>query len=138
MVFAGNRVNLMDFNVLFANKLEQPLYYLEIGVSVGKSLWTQMKSQCGATFVAFDIEFINPSFHRHLLKQGAHIASEVVWDIHNFTASDYISPKKTECSWAEYTNVTLYNHFNYLACDEYDLYGWQYLQNMAETHPTLV
>jgi len=97
-----------------------------------------MNTQCGATIVAFDIEFINPSFHRHLIKNGARIVYEDYWDKHVYVTPEFRSHKISDCAWIEYTNVTANNEFLYLTSDEYELTGWDYLQKMIRNHQHLV
>jgi len=51
------------------NFLDQPLHYLEIGVSVGKSLYQTLSCAKNARVTALELESINPTFGNLLTKE---------------------------------------------------------------------
>ena len=113
------------------------LNYLEIGVSVGKSLMTQLEHfGPRAIVVAFDVEEINPTFAAMLqpgnplvldtwteerLRPGTVTLRRIAGSPHVDTIKAFTSPSGGE--------------LHYLASDEFNLEGWLRLRALAGQSP---
>lgn len=120
-----------------ARHVPRRLNYLEIGVSVGKCLMTQLEHfGRRAIVVAFDVEEINPSFAAMLqpgnplvlgtwteerLRPGAVTLRRIAGSPHVDTIKAFTSPSGGE--------------LRYLASDEFNLEGWLRLRALAGQSP---
>jgi hypothetical protein len=109
------------------------LHYLEVGVSVGKCLFTQLQFfGKGALVMAFDLEEINPAFERLLtpakppvlaswteerLRPGVNTQRRVPGHEHVDTIKAFTSPAGGE--------------LRYLSSDEFNAVGWEHLQKQG-------
>lgn len=116
------------------------LRYLEIGVSVGKCLFTQLQYfGSRAQIVAFDVEEINPTFAAMLapsnpavidswteeqLKPGVLTQRRAPEHFHIDTIKAFVSPAGGE--------------LHYLAADEFNEVGWQKLRSLSSDPFSLV
>jgi hypothetical protein len=57
-----------DLLAYFGQRLQKPCAYLELGVSVGKSLWQILNACAPCRCWGFDIEEINPALSRNLVQ----------------------------------------------------------------------
>ena len=106
-----------DLLVYFGRRLQKPLHYFELGVSVGKTFW-QVVQACGpGKFVGFDIEALNPAIARHLVADSAK-----EWPTMKG------SMKKTPSSYTRYRHEGSGSEVGYLCGDIFDPNAWEALR----------
>jgi hypothetical protein len=93
-----------------------PLKYLELGVSVGKTLWQVLNTCAPCECWAFDIEEITPVLKQRLVEQ-----SRNPW----LSAPDSI--KKTESSLTRFIHPQSGSTVNYICADIFDERAWELL-----------
>jgi hypothetical protein len=105
-----------DLLAYFGKTLNEPLKYLELGVSVGKTLWQILNTCAPCECWAFDIEEINP-----VLKQ------RFVGQFRDEWPSRPDSIKKTPSSMTRFVHPPSGNKINYICADIFDERAWQLL-----------
>lgn len=109
------------------------LNFLEIGVSVGKSLMTQLQFFGeNALVMAFDVEDINPTFE-NMLSPGDHLMLD------SFTDEKLVQGAKTLRRKSGSQRVDTIKQFfspsggelRYLSTDEFNILGWDHLQKQG-------
>lgn len=108
-----NECTAADLLVYLGKTLNEPLKYLELGVSVGKTLW-QVLNTCGPCECwAFDIEEITPVLKRHFVEQDR---------------EEWPSPpgsiKKTASSITRFVHPPSGSRINYICADIFDERAW--------------
>jgi len=129
----GEPVNLSDLVGFLATKFGPGTNYLEMGVSVGKTLYQVLHTVCDSNVVAFDLETINPTFHR-LLESKMNLVlkgGEASLTGHSFLQEKYVSKKPDDCHVRRYDGVFRGNTFGYVDCDEFDLVGWRGIKDLV-------
>jgi uncharacterized protein (UPF0212 family) len=133
----GERINLSDMVSYLLTQFGTNSNYMEMGVSVCKTLFQVLTTNCHANIVAFDIERINPTFENIIMKPVLiRSKEEEVLTGHEYHSSSYNSPKKDNCTLNTYDQGILRdNHFYYLNCDEFDQVGWNRMEQLVSTLP---
>ena len=132
----GPKVTLSDLVSYLATQFGEDTHYMEMGVSVGKTLYQVLGIACQADIIAFDIEKINPTFEKIL--EPYFIESKIEENIqgHDFgNKKNYESFKKDDCSLTKYKLDLRNNGFHYLNCDEFDRLGWKRLKELVSGFP---
>lgn len=136
----GERINLSDLVSFLLTQFDGDVSnYMEMGVSVGKTLFQVLTINCRANVVAFDVEKINPTFEKLLEPAMVRSKSKPEEKLlgHEFNSIDYDSPKKDDCTLNTYDQGLLRgNNFYYLNCDEFDNVGWNRMEQLVATFPT--
>lgn len=102
-----------DLLVYFAQRLNKPVRYLELGVSVGKTFWQVLHASEKIELVGFDIEELNPALAASLL-----LESKEQWP------TMHSSLKKTDSSFSIYRNQRSECRVHYLCGDIFDPNSW--------------
>ena len=142
----GPRPTLSSAVAFLSTKLGPKPNLLELGVSVGKTLFQTLSTACDSRLVAFDLEEINPTFAHMLGHSPMHAAfrpSPAVSILNaprNFSKAQpgYASPRKDRaCTIKDYGRAKAYrgNSFQYMSCDEYDLTAWRALGSTLQAPP---
>lgn len=135
----GARINLSDLVSYLLTQFDGEANYMEMGVSVGKTLFQVLTINCYSNIVAFDVEKINPTFE-NLLKPAMERSiskPEEALPGHKFPTADFGTFKKDGCTLNTYDQGLLRgNYFYYLNCDEFDEVGWNRMEQLAATFPT--
>ena len=105
-----------DLLAYFGKTIIGPVKYLELGVSVGKTLWQILNTCAPCECWAFDIEEINP-----VLKQRFVVQSRDEWP------SPPDSIKKTPSSVTRFVHPPSGSKINYVCADIFDERAWQLL-----------
>jgi hypothetical protein len=106
-----------------ALQLRGPVRYLEIGVSVGKTLYQMMHFLGPRTVVvAMDLENINPPLERLLVSKQT---------VSSYVPDDYL--RRGRPSGASLYRGLSGQDFYYLTTDEFDARGWAHLVGLNQT-----
>jgi hypothetical protein len=105
-----------DLLAYFGKALNEPPKYLELGVSVGKTLWQILNTCAPCECWAFDIEEINPVLRQRFVEQ-----SRDEWP------SPPDSIKKTPASFSRFVHPASGSNVNYICADIFDERAWQLL-----------
>lgn len=105
-----------DLLAYFGRTSQQPLKYLELGVSVGKTLWQMLNTCVPAECWGFDIEEISPVLKSRLVEQ-----SRREW------SGPASSIKKTPSSISHFTHPATGNRVVYVCADIFDPQAWELL-----------
>jgi hypothetical protein len=105
-----------DLLAYFGKTLDEPTKYLELGVSVGKTLWQILNGCAPCECWAFDIEEINPVLKQRFVEQ-----SRDEWP------SPPDSMKKTPSSVSRFVHTPSGSKINYICADIFDERAWQFL-----------
>lgn len=103
------------FHDLIKRKNNSKIEYLELGVSVGKNLFTLLNYFDEANLYGYEIEEINPYLEKHLV-----LESKTLWD----TKSDSIKKYSSSLSTYKYNS----NKLHYLSGDIWDETSWNKLR----------
>jgi len=107
-----------DLLAYFGRKMKGPCRYLELGVSVGKTLW-QILNTCGPCDCwGFDIEELTPVLKQHFVQQ-----SREEWP------SPENSIKKAPSSISRFIHPDSGSKITYISADIFDARAWQLLAN---------
>ena len=104
-----------DLLAYLGKSLKEPLVYLELGVSVGKTLWQILNTCAPCECWAFDIEEINPVLKRHFVEQSR---------------EEWPGPqnlKKSPSSITRFLHPPSGSKINYISADIFDQQAWQLL-----------
>jgi hypothetical protein len=104
-----------DLLAYLGRNLNEPLKYLELGVSVGKTFWQILNTKTCECW-AFDIEEITPVLKQRLVEQ-----SRDEWP------SPSGSIKKTASSLTRFIHPTSGSQINYICADIFDERAWTLL-----------
>ena len=110
----NEEITYTDLITYYSLRLNKPVNYLELGVSVGKNFWQIINFLNNANIVGFDIEDMNPILERNLLKEKV-----TEWNLENN------SLRKKPATLTSYSFST--NNINYLAGDILDENCWKKL-----------
>jgi hypothetical protein len=113
-----------DLLAYYGATLNGPCKYLEIGVSVGKTLWQILHACAPCECWGFDIEEINPVLKRHFVE-----VSRMEWQ------GPPDSIKKTPSSISRFTHPSSGGSIVYICADVFDKRAWELL---AGNHFNLV
>lgn len=105
-----------DLLAYFGRTAREPLRYLELGVSVGKTLWQMLNTCVPSECWGFDIEEINPVLKSRLVEE-----SRQEW------SSPASSIKKTPSSISHFIHPPTGNRVVYLCADIFDPRAWELL-----------
>jgi len=105
-----------DLLAYFGQTAREPLKYLELGVSVGKTFWQVLNTCAPAECWAFDIEEMNPALKSRLVEQ-----SRQEW------SGPPDSIKKTPSSISRFVHPATGNTVVYICADIFDPKAWQLL-----------
>jgi len=105
-----------DLLAYFGKTLNEPLKYLELGVSVGKTLWQILNICAPCECWAFDIEEINPVLKQRFVEQ-----SRDEWP------SPPNSVKKTAASVTHFVHPPSGSKIYYVCADIFDERAWRLL-----------
>ncbi|MCE0522939.1 MAG: hypothetical protein LV480_08510 [Methylacidiphilales bacterium] len=111
-----NECSLADLLAYFGRTLNEPLKYLELGVSVGKTFWQILNTCAPCECWAFDIEEINPVLKQRFVEQ-----SRDEW------SSPPDSMKKTASSITHFVHPSSGGKIHYICADIFDERAWQLL-----------
>lgn len=109
-------MNLSDI-VVYASSRVAPLRYLELGVSVGKTVWQVMNNARDASLTGYDVEDLNPV----LAKMLRLVSTRPVKG-----ASSQLKGKPPHVD--EWVHVESGNHVRYLSGDVFDAAMWNTLE----------
>jgi hypothetical protein len=105
-----------DLLAYFGRTQSKPCRYLELGVSVGKSLWQIMQTCAPCECWAFDIEEINPALRQNLIQLSREEFP---------TASTSI--KKSPSSITRFEHSVSGSTLSYVCADIFDKKAWKFL-----------
>jgi len=105
-----------DLLAYYGRTFDRRLKYLELGVSVGKTLWQILNTCAPCECWAFDIEEINP-----VLKEHFALDAREEWP------SRPESIKKTPSSISRFTHQPTGSRLTYICADIFDERGWKLL-----------
>jgi hypothetical protein len=105
-----------DLLAYFGHTAREPLRYLELGVSVGKTFWQILNTCVPSECWGFDIEEINPVLKSRLVE-----VSRQEW------AGPASSIKKTPSSISRFTHPATGNRVVYVCADIFDPKAWEVL-----------
>jgi hypothetical protein len=111
-----NECSHTDLLAYLGKTLNEPVKYLELGVSVGKTLWQILNTCSPCECWAFDIEELNP-----VLKQQFTETNREEWP------SLQNSIKKTPSSVSHFVHPSTGSKINYVCADIFDERAWQLL-----------
>lgn len=126
----GTKINLSDLVSFLLTKFGPDSNYMEMGVSVGKTLFQVLTTNCAVNVVAFDIERINPTFDRLLAPFLVQSVPEETLAGHDFMSPSYVSQKTDDCVLNRWNGSLRDNKFFYVTCDEFDKVGWRRLESL--------
>lgn len=109
-----NHTTYSDILGYLSMKLQKPIQYLEMGVSVGKNFWQMANLFEYATLTGFDIESINP-----LLEKEFEFENNEHWP-------SISALRKSPNQITNYQFLT--NKIQYVSADEFDESAWQQLK----------
>lgn len=112
----GAEFTYSDAMISLASKLQQPIRYVEFGVSVGKNFLQVASGLRGVSLVGFDIEEINP-----VLAEYFEVVGRREW------ATTPLSMKKTASSLTTLRQPGTSNQVEYLCGDIFDPRSWAQL-----------
>ncbi|HEY4415402.1 MAG TPA: hypothetical protein VGO57_06895 [Verrucomicrobiae bacterium] len=108
-----------DLLAYFGRTAKEPVKYLELGVSIGKTLWQILNTCTSCECWGFDIEEMNP-----ILKSQLVLQSREEW------AGPPDSIKKTPASISRFTHSRTGNTVVYICADIFDPKAWELLAGM--------
>jgi hypothetical protein len=109
-----------DLLAYFSTISNRPGRYLEIGVSVGKTLWQFMNSASHYDCWALDIEEITP-----VLKDRLLLLSRIEWD------TPASSIKKSPSSFSSFLFERTGQRVHYICADVFDPHAWKFLKDLS-------
>ncbi|MCX6982991.1 MAG: hypothetical protein NTV08_19890 [Verrucomicrobia bacterium] len=112
----GTTCTHTDLLTAFGQSFSKPCCYLELGVSVGKTLWQVLQTCDPSECWAFDIEEINP-----VLKAQLTEISRAEWP------TALTSIKKTPSSITHFTHPESGGSITYICADIFDPRAWKFL-----------
>ncbi len=111
-----NHCTHTDLLAYFGRTAREPLKYLELGVSVGKTFWQMLNTCVPSECWAFDIEEISPVLRSRLTQE-----SRQEW------TTPPSSIKKTPSSITHFKHPATGNRVVYICADIFDPHAWELL-----------
>ena len=115
-----DEVTHADLLAYFGQAHSKPCKYLELGVSVGKSLWQVMQTCAPCECWGFDIEEINPRLKRNLVQLS-----------HEQFATPSTSIKKSPSSVTRFVHSASGSTLTYICADIFDKRAWGFLSGQG-------